>query len=149
MKSDSRQQLLDDVLQEEQSFHERVIHEMVRQARRRRYVRQAIRGTAALLVTGLTAALLVNRKSDLPSPAVANNVPVPAQHFAIVETRVGSLTVLSSSPGAVTMVETVPKPVEQVSDERLLAMVARPAALVWRTPSQAELVFADNESESQ
>ena len=149
MKSDSRRLLLDDVLQEEDSFHERVLDEMLRQARRRRHARRAVRGGVALLVAGLVATLLLNQKSDPRSPSAANDAAA-ATVLTVVETHVGSVAMVSSSPGDVTLVETAAHLVEPVSDERLLALVApRPAALVWRTPSEAELIFADYQVESE
>jgi hypothetical protein len=62
----------------------------------------------------------------------------------VVETRSGLVTIISSVPGNVSIIETPTASVDAITDERLLALLDRPAAIVWRSALDAELIFADS-----
>jgi hypothetical protein len=153
--NDPRQneQFLTDVLGEAISadFREGLLQETLRLARRRRHFRQARRAASALaVVIGLE--LLVWR--HVPSALVPAILPArpyalvrtqPLPPAAWVATRPISLAnlVVSARTGNIVVTAKAGPPVPEITDDQLLALAPKPAALVRYGPHSAELVFVN------
>jgi hypothetical protein len=147
--------LLTDVTLEGADFREAMLGQTLRVARRRRHWRQARHAAALFVVLGV-AGLLVYKKAERHSASsVAQNVshgyrlvqtePLPAA--ALVSTRpfAGTVTAVAS----VRTVQTTPASgkFRLLNDDELLALVARPAALIRIDAHSQRLIFANPEDE--
>jgi len=148
------ERLLADVIAGESdvAFHEALLGETLRLARRRRRFRQAQRGAAVVAVLVGLAALVwqyfpprvVSPSMDKGSYAIIRTQPLPAA--AIVTTQPLVADLLVASVTTVNVVETLPDSglFREIGDDELLAMVApKVAALVRLGPHTAELVVLD------
>ena len=151
--------LLADVLGEGISadFREGLLTETLRLVRRRQRFRQVRAAASALAVLAAISLLIWHQ---LPS----NRVPPgePAQPYRLVRTQplpraawvqtkpFPSAGLIASVPTQlVVLTAKVGAPVREISDNELLALVPKPAALVRYGPQSAELVFvsADDQEE--
>jgi len=149
-----KERLLMDVLREEagDGFHEALLGETLRLARRRRQLRlvQRVGGVCAILA--VTAAIAFWRRPQAP----VNEAAPPYQL-----TRTQSLPagcVVSSRPlrpeqivGSIfasRVVHTTPGLYGVLGDDELLALAPVPAALVRRGPHEMELVFVSPPAET-
>ncbi len=153
------ERLLDDTLSEAASidFSHAVLERTLRQARRRRLVRQ-LRQT--LLTVAVLAALMFwlwPREHSAPVQATKPSRPAPPVMPAItlvqtlplppgmvVETHLGSISMLPVSTSIITLIETLPADelFRQLDDNQLLALVTgKPVALVRYGPHDAVLVM--------
>jgi hypothetical protein len=140
-------QLLDEVLQEDRPSDDIGLTEMLRSVRRRRRGQIAVRVTAILLALAVIIPALFRGNRPVPgadSVAKTDRLPSAPPSLAVVETRSGPITIISSIPGSVSVIETRTAHVDRITDERLLALLDRPAAIVWRSALDAELVFTDS-----
>ena len=148
------ERLLADVIAGESdvAFHEALLGETLRLARRRRRFRQAQRGAAVVAVLVGLAALVwqnfsprvVTPRMDKGSYAIIRTQPLPAA--AIVTTQPLVADLLVASVTTVNVVETLPDSglFREIGDDELLAMVApKVAALVRLGPHTAELVVLE------
>jgi hypothetical protein len=150
------ERLLNDLLAEgtPADFRLALLDQTLGLARWRRRWRQTRRAAAALAVfAGLAVGLwrLAPPPPPAPVPAAARSSveivrtrPLPAG--ALVSTQPFPSERQATSALTVTVVTTLPGSnlLRELSDNELLALVApRPAALVWRGPHAAELVFVN------
>jgi hypothetical protein len=147
------ERLLADVLGEgvTADFREGLLKETLRLARRRRRVRQmrvAAPGLAAMFGLGLLVWHLFpsgRAPADLRSKpyALVRTQPLPAA--AWVRTQPLSPACLVASVRSINMVATAGagRPIREINDDELLALLPKPAALVRLGPHSAELVFVN------
>lgn len=151
------ERLLTDVMVDgsDAAFHEALLGETLRLARRRRRFRQARRSVAAAAVlaglAGLGVLVLENFSPRVVSPGLdkghytmVRTVPLPAT--AIVTTQPFAQNLLVASITTANVVETTPGSglFREISDDELLAMVApKVAAIVRHGPHRAELVVLE------
>jgi hypothetical protein len=148
------ERLLNDLLAEgaPADFRQGLLGQTLNLARRRRRWRQTRRAATALAVlVGLAVlwwraaprhesapapvaaqpGVVRVQTSRLPARALTHTLPLPAE---LQVTSVATVPVVSTLPSSGRF--------QELSDNELLALVApKPAALVWRGPHSAELVF--------
>ena len=160
MKPDpDRERLLDDVLDEAAppGFKESLLQHTLQHVRRRNRVRRLNRALLAIAVVATVPLLLWKFSFPPPPPrttvkeppfGIVTSQPMPRE--MIVETRPGSIAVITSSAAAVAYVETgeVKDLFKEITDEQLLSLMAgHPVALVRSGPNQAELIFLNPEDQ--
>ena len=148
--------LLDDILEDTlpASLRAELLQRTLCQVRRQNSVRRLNRaGLAIVFVMGLALTLW---RFSLPLPQQIESRPTTfgvvsseaLDPSMIVETRLGSVNVISSSASTVVLVETGSgrDMFNEVDDQQLLAFLSgSPAALVRQGPHQAELMFLNPE----
>lgn len=128
-----------------------LLHETLRLARRRRRFRQGRRASSALaVVVGLGLLLWHRFPSNLRptgSPAkpytIVRTQPLPPAAWVATRPLSPANLVVSASIGHIVVTAKTDAPVREINDDELLALVAKPAALVRRGPHSAELVFVN------
>jgi len=146
--------LLKDVFGEEENldFREGLLYQTLQAVQRRKRLRQWNRrlmaGACAIGTLVVAAKLLLPpgevrlRTSPDASPLLVHSEALGAG--MLVRSQPGSVAMAHSSPEIVAVIRTVPGQIslEIIGDEELLALLAgRPAALVHRSPLEAELLF--------
>jgi hypothetical protein len=143
--------LLADVLAESEptGFRAALLGETLRLAGRRRWARRSRQATAALAVLGLLGTLVW--QFMLPghgvfTPTATSYAMVrtePLAPGAIVRTQSFAVDCIVVSVASVDVVRTTPNSgrFRKIDDDELLALVARPAALVRVGPNSAKLIF--------
>jgi len=146
-----QRRLLADVLAEAEptGFREALLGETLRLAGRRRRARRLRQTTAALVVLGVLGTLawrflLPGHGVFTPtatSCAVVRTEPLPPG--AIVRTQPFAVDCIVVSVASVDVIHTTPNSgrFRKIDDDELLALVARPAALVRVGPNSAKLIF--------
>ena len=147
------ERLLADVLGEGGAvdFREGLLNKTLRLVRRRRHFRQ-VRRTASALTVVLGLGLLVWRFS----PSGLGPARVPAKPYTLVRTQPlppaawvatrplsPANLVASVATGNIILTTQAAKPVHEINDDELLALVPKPVALVRHGPHLAELVFVN------
>ena len=152
-----QERLLADVLREEtgDGFHEALLGETLRLARRRRQVRLARRvGGAFALIAVMTAIAIWPR---LHAPVQEARQPAHPYHLTFSQPLPASCVVSSRplradqvvvSTLASGVVHTTAGRYQVLGDDELLALAPVPAALVRRGPHEVELVFVSPPAES-
>jgi hypothetical protein len=154
-----KDRLLADILGEVVSaeFRESLLNETLRSARRHRRRRQ-VRGLAsALAVVALLAFLLWHLSPPGRGPSGR-----PAKPYQLVRTQplpraawVGTKPfppaglVSSAATGQIVLTVNAARVVHEITDDELLALVSKPAALVRLGPHSAELVFVNAEDRDE
>ena len=147
-----KERLLADVLgdESEAGFHEALLGETLRLARRRRRIRRARRMGGAMALMIAVAAVATWRtprpQIALPSPPIRNyelTLSQPLSPVKIVTTRSLAADQLVSSTAIAGVIRTTRSTsiYNEVGDDELLALAPQPAALVRRGPHDAELVL--------
>ena len=143
--------LLNDVLADAASpaFREEVLRlalaEVSNRNRLRRRTRGIVAAACALVVLAIGARFLARR--NVPEPGPDNPLVVHSQPLGagmLVTTRPAGPGLIGTSTSAVAGIRTAPagKMFERISDDQLFALLGgRPAALIQRSPAEAELVF--------
>ena len=156
-RSTDQRRLLADVLAEAEptGFRAALLGETLRLAGRRRWARRSRQATAALAVLGLLGALVW--QFMLPghgafTPTATSYAMVrtePLAPGAIVRTQPFAVDCIVVSVASVDVVRTTPNsgPFRKIDDDELLALVARPAALVRVGPNSAKLIFLNPEDQ--
>ena len=149
--------LLADVLAaaEPTGFRATLLGETLRLAARRRRVRRFGQASVALAVLCLVGTLiwqfpLPGRGVFTPASASCANVRTePLPPSAIVRTQPFAAERIVVSVASVDVVHTTPSSgrFRKIDDDELLALVARPAALVRVGPHSAELIFLNPEDQ--
>jgi hypothetical protein len=154
-----QERLLADVLREEtgDGFHDALLGETLRLARRRRQVRLVQRVGGVFAIIAMTAALAIWRNPHAPVLAARP----PAQHYQLTLSQsLPASCVVSSHPlqADQVVVSTLASGVIQTTttgglyrvlgDDELLALAPLPAALVRRGPHELELVFVSPPAET-
>jgi hypothetical protein len=145
--------LLADVLGEGVSadFREGLLNETLRLARRRRRFRQA-RGAASVLALLAALALVVwhqipPTRSPLALPArpytIVHTQPLPAAAWVVTKPFAPASLLASVPTQSVVLTANAGPRAREISDDELLALVPKPAALVRCGPHCAELVFVN------
>ena len=145
-----QERLLTDVLREEAAgdFHDALLGETLRLARRRRRVRLARRVGGVFAILAVTATITLWRR---PHPPVLEARP-PAQHYHLTLSQPPPASCLVSSHPlradqvvvstlASSVIRTTTGRYQVLGDDELLALAPVPAALVRRGPHEVELVF--------
>lgn len=152
-RTDNERLLADVVAGEtDAAFHEALLGETLRLARRRRRFRQTRRAVMAVAVlVGLAVLVWQSFPPPVVSPAlnrgnyaIIRTAPLPAT--SIITTRTLPADLLVASVATANMVETLPDGglFREISDDELLALVApKVAAIVRLGPHQAELVVLE------
>lgn len=148
------ERLLADVIagESDAAFHEALLGDTLRLARRRRRFRQARRAMAAVAVLAGLAALVwqsflprvVTTGADKKSYTIIRTQPLPASSLVTTEPLAADLLVASVTTANI--VETPPdsRSFREIGDDELLAMVApKVAALVRLGPHTAELIVLE------
>jgi hypothetical protein len=151
MRNDSnRDCLLEDVLGEAASpvFRGRLLERGLQEVRHRRRLRQLRRGILTAACVGLAVALAARfAVFEGVRSAKANSLLVrsrPLSAGMITGTKPRGVGLVNSVNTSVAFVRSSAGLYRVVGDEELLGLVAgRPAALVRRGPSEAELVFGN------
>ena len=154
------EELLDDLLEESAppEFRAALMSETLRQARRRKVFRRL--GYAAGSITAAAALMfalwrprdtrIAPHETRQPDLIVVQTQPLdPAR---IVRTHLGTITTVSSSDSAFTLVETrvSERIYAEIDDQQLLALLSgKPVALVHQGPNRAELIFLDPQDEEE
>lgn len=152
-----QERLLTDVLQEEtgDGFHEALLGETLRLARRRRQVRLVQRVGGVFAILAVTAAITVWRRPH--TPVLEARPPAPAYRLALSQPLPTSCVVSSRplradqvvvSTLASRVVHTTAGRYQVLGDDELLALAPQPAALVRRGPHEVELVFVSPPAET-
>jgi hypothetical protein len=151
---DRNDDLLKDVFGEEANldFREGLLHQTLQavqsRKRLRRWNRRLLAGACAVVTLVVAAKLFLPpgevrlRTASDASPFLVHSEALGAD--MLVRTQPGSVAMAHSSPEIVAVIRTVPGQIslEIIGDQELLALLAgRPAALVHRSPLEAELVF--------
>lgn len=151
--NEPRQRLLADVLGEGIStdFRQGLLSETLRLARRRRRFRQARNATSVLALLAVLGALVWHQfpagRGLLALPAkphvLVRTQPLPTA--LCVETRPfpASSIVASARTSHIVLTGEARGRLRNLSDDELLALVPKPAALVRFHPNEAELVFVN------
>ncbi|MGA2660663.1 MAG: hypothetical protein ABSH34_24510 [Verrucomicrobiota bacterium] len=147
----AKNHLLDDVLADAAppDFRADLLRLTLEQVQSRKHRRRRNRGLLAaaclLLVLAVAARLLSPpnaRKPGPDNPLVVHSRPLDAR--MLVTTQPGGPGLVRSSASAIARITTSPteRMFDLVADDQLFALLGgRPAALVWRGPATAELVF--------
>jgi hypothetical protein len=147
----NRERLLADVLGEGISadFRQGLLSETLHLARRRRRFRQVRNATSVLALLAAFGLLVWHQFPSRHSPfalpakpyALVRTQPLPTA--AWVETRPfpASSIVASTTTDHIVLTAETSARVRDLSDDELLALVPKPAALVRFSPHSAELVF--------
>jgi hypothetical protein len=151
--------LLDDILADAAppEFRAEMLEQTLQQVRQRSRVRRWNRSIVVvtlvvsipLLGWKLFVATPKSGKSPPPSFSLVRSQPLGPS--LIVETKLGIVKIITSSPSTFAFVETElgKHLVTEINDDQLLALVAgRPAALVRQGPHQAELLFLNPEDQN-
>ena len=157
--SDHNERLLADVLGEgiTADFREGLLRETLRLARRRRRFRR-VRGAASVLALVAALGLLLWHLS----PPGRGPAGVPSKPYLLVRTqplpqaawvatkpfpRAGIVS--SAATSQIVFTTKAASLVHEITDDELLALVPRPAALVRHGPHLAELVFVSAEDRDE
>jgi hypothetical protein len=151
-----QERLLADVLREEtgDGFHETLLGETLRLARRRRQVRLVQRVAGACALLAVTATLALWRRPHAPvmeaRPPAQNyqltlSQPLPAG--CVVSSRPLRADQVVGSMLAASVVHTTTGRYQVLGDDELLALAPVPAALVRRGPHEVELVLVSPPAE--
>lgn len=147
------ERLLSDVLSEgvAAEFREGLLNQTLRLARRHRRFRQARRAATALAVVA-GAGLLVWRHSP-PGPGLASlpnrpytlvrTQPLPVNAWVVTKPLAPANLIASARTGSIVVTAKTGVPVRVISDDELLALAPKPAALVRYGPHSAELVLVN------
>ena len=159
-KKTDQERLLDDVLagEADAGFHEALLAETLRLARRRRRSLHAQRVGVMLAVISLITAVAVWRNPRAPvivPPSPAQNYQVifsqPLPAASIVSTRLLSADQLVASKAMAVVIHTTAMSAgyREVGDDELLALAApQVVALVRRGPHEVELLFIPSPAET-
>jgi hypothetical protein len=147
-------QLLTDVLGEGTSpgFREGLLEDTLRRVRRRRRFRHVRQGISVLAVLAVVSLLLVRR----PAPVHRGPAEVATRPYTLVRTRplppaeqiqtrrfpAASMLASVRTEHVILTAEAGTR-VRDLTDDELLALAPKPAALVRFSPHSAELVFVD------
>jgi hypothetical protein len=132
-------------------FREGLLRETLRLARRRRHFLQ-MRQTASALAVLVGLGLLVwHRLPSRLGPAamptrpytIVHTQPLPPAAWVATRPLSPANHVVSASMGNIVVTAKAGVPVREISDDELLAIVPKPAALVRLGPHSAELVFVN------
>ncbi len=151
--------MLTDVLGEGLSadFRTGLLDETLRLARRRRRFRQ-VRGTASALAALAALALLVWHQMPAGRPPTAlppkpytliRTQPLPASAWVVTRPFPAASLVVSVPTQSVVLTAKAGLRPREISDEELLALLPKPAALVRCGPHCAELVFVSAEDRDE
>jgi hypothetical protein len=147
------ERLLSDVLGEGISadFRQGLLNETLHLARRRRRFRQARNATSVLAMLAVLGILVWHQFPSGRSP-----IALPAKSYALVRTQrlpaalcvetrpfPASSIVASARTSHIVLTGEAGGRVRDLSDDELLALVPKPAALVRFHPHEAELVFVN------
>lgn len=148
-----QERLLDDVLvgEADAGFHEALLAETLRLARKRRRFRHAQRVGGVLAVVSVIAAVAIWRNPRAPvivPPPPAQNYqltlsqPFPAASMVSTRPLAADQLVASKTLASVLHTTTMIGSYREVGDDELLALAApQVVALVRRGPHEAELLF--------
>ena len=153
-KRADQERLLTEVLREESGagFHEALLGETLRLARRRRRIRLAQRVSGALAVVAVIAAIAVGRIPRVPvlTPTPALNYqltlsqPLPAASIVSTRALSSDQIVVSAAVASIVKTTTTSGGYDILGDDELLALAPQPAALVRRGPREVELVLVNS-----
>ncbi len=152
-----QERLLADVLREEtgDGFHEALLGETLRLARRRRQARLARRVVGVCALLAVTATLALWRRPHAPvmeaRPPAQNyqlTLSQPLSASCVVSSRPLRADEVVSSTLASSVVHTTTGRYRVLGDDELLALSPLPAALVRRGPHEVELVFVSSPPEA-
>ena len=153
-KRTDQERLLTEVLREESGaeFHEALLGETLRLARRRRRIRLAQRVSGALAVVAVIAAIAVGRIPRVPvlTPTPARNYqltlsqPLPAASIVSTRALSSDQIVVSAAVASIVKTTTTSGGYDILGDDELLALAPQPAALVRRGPREVELVLVNS-----
>ncbi len=154
IKRTDKERLLADVIagESDAAFHETLLGETLRRARRRRQFRQARRAVVAVAVlVGLAVLVWQSFPPRVGSPgrhngsyAIIRTAPLPAK--AVITTQPLPEDLLVASVMTANVIATSPdiRLFREIGDEELLALIApKVAAIVRLGPHQAELVVLE------
>lgn len=151
------ERLLTDVLGEEAGagFHEALLGETLRLARRRRQLRLAQRVGGAFALIAVTAAIAIWRRPHAPvlearppAPHYQLTLSQPLPASCVVSSRPLRADQVVGSTFASSVVHTTAGRYQMLGDDELLALAPQPAALVRRGPHEVELVFVSPPAET-
>ena len=150
------EQLLNDLLAEgvPADFRQSLLKQTLGLARRRRWWRRTRRAASALAVCAGLAILWwrgVPRQATAPgstarrpSVEIVHTRPLPASEQVRTKPLPAAFQVVSVTTVPVVSTRPSDSLFREIGDSELLALVApKPAALVWRGPHSAELVFVN------
>jgi hypothetical protein len=155
MKNDSDyNRLLRDIFDDAAppAFREELLTRALAEARGRRRTRPLRQGTIALALLVAISWLAWTQRPvrQFPAPRIASSLNVVTSHSLdpsmLVRTAPGALTLIASTPDAVTVLQTqsAAQSFHELSDDELLAMTrGLPTVLVREGPHQAELLIVD------
>ncbi len=153
------ERLLSDVLDEGASagFRAAMLGQTLRLARRRRRVRQLRAGIPALAILAAMALLVWHqipmRRSPTAPPAkpytLVRTQPLAASAWVVTKPLSLASVVASVSSSRVILTAQAHMRARPITDEELLALVPKPAALVRRGPHSAELVFVNQQDQEE
>jgi len=148
------EELLDDLLDDAAppEFRAELMKVTLRQARRRKQVRQFASALVIAVVAGGMAFLFWKpgdraMVSNQGRPAKLAVVPVQ-----VISTRPDSVAVVTTSGSTLSQVETraSERSYSEINDQQLFALLAgHPAALVHAGPNQSELIFLNPEDRTE
>jgi hypothetical protein len=152
-----QERLLADVLREEtgDGFHEALLGETLRLARRRRQLRFVQRVGGAFALIAVTAAIAIWWRphvpvlvSHPPAPSYRLTLSQPLPASCIVSSRPLRADQVVGSTFASSVVHTTAGRYQVLGEDELLALAPQPAALVRRGPHEVELVFVSPPAET-
>ena len=152
-----QERLLADVLREEtgDGFHEALLDETLRLARRRRQVRLVQRVGGVFAILAVTTAIAIWQRPH--APVMVFHPPAPQYRLTLSQPLPASCVVSSRplrtdqvvvSTLASRVVHTTAGRYQVLGDDELLALAPQPAALVRRGPHEVELVFVSPPAET-
>jgi len=156
------EQLLDDLLEESAppDFRAALMQETLRHARRRKFVRRlnlaagvaALVGVIAVALWKPSPVVVAPNQLHLPPPGLTIVHSQPLRPEQIVRTQPDSLTIIASSGGGYTLIETRQgeRFYTEIDDQQLFALLAgKPAALVHQEADRTELIFLNPEDQKE
>ncbi len=158
-RPDHNERLLADVLGEGVSadFREGLLGETLRLARRRRHVRHVRRAASALAILVALGLLVWHQvpsgRGPAPLPAKPYTLvltqPLPPSAWLVTKPFPPDRTIATVSSDHIVLTATARVRVRELTDDELLALAPKPAALVRLGRHSAELVFVNAKDQEE